>query len=157
MSYVGERPWWPIECLNKEERRKRKAKRRERSDQVYWSWIWKMANFNIQECKRKARRSTNCIMRKCFSDLHVWKQNVTERSLTGSLKPSLRFHIQTASWSLIMVCFQLNLAMLHLIFSWLRRFSGGQWECSLHIAPQSTFVPSRLRSGLKYACSFHLV
>ena len=33
VSYVGERPWWPIQCLNKE--RKRKAKRRERSDQVY--------------------------------------------------------------------------------------------------------------------------
>ena len=43
----------------KEERRKRKAKRREGSDQVYWSWIWKMASCKIQERKRKARRSIN--------------------------------------------------------------------------------------------------
>ena len=33
LSYVEERPWWPIQSPNK--RRKRKAKRRERSDQVY--------------------------------------------------------------------------------------------------------------------------
>ena len=35
----------------KEERRKQKAKRRKRSDQVYWSWIWKMAGCKIQESK----------------------------------------------------------------------------------------------------------
>ena len=39
-----------------EERRKRMAKRRE-IDQVYWSWIWKMASCKIQESQRKARRS----------------------------------------------------------------------------------------------------
>ena len=33
VSYVEERPWWPIKSLSK--RRKEKAKRRERSDQVY--------------------------------------------------------------------------------------------------------------------------
>ena len=29
MGYVGERPRWPIQCLHKEERRKRKGNRRE--------------------------------------------------------------------------------------------------------------------------------
>ena len=32
---VEERPWWPIQSLNYGKRRKRKAKRRERSDQLY--------------------------------------------------------------------------------------------------------------------------
>ena len=27
---VGERPWWPVKCLNKGRKKKRKAKRRER-------------------------------------------------------------------------------------------------------------------------------
>ena len=35
VSYVGERPWWPIHSPNKGERRMQKAKSRERSDQVY--------------------------------------------------------------------------------------------------------------------------
>ena len=36
VSYVGERPWNGLyNALTKEERGKRKAKRRERSDQVY--------------------------------------------------------------------------------------------------------------------------
>ena len=34
VSYVGERPRWPIQCLNKGGRTKRKAKRREGSYQV---------------------------------------------------------------------------------------------------------------------------
>ena len=37
----------------KEERRKRKAKRRERSDQVYLSWIWKKASCKILCPKRR--------------------------------------------------------------------------------------------------------
>ena len=42
VSYVGERPRWPrqsFKASTMEERRKRKAKRRERSDEVYWSYI----------------------------------------------------------------------------------------------------------------------
>ena len=35
VSHVRERPWWPIQTPTKEERREQKAKRRERSDQVY--------------------------------------------------------------------------------------------------------------------------
>ena len=34
-GYVGERPWWPIQNPNMEKGRKRKAERRERSDQAY--------------------------------------------------------------------------------------------------------------------------
>ena len=45
----------------KVEWRKRKAKRRDGSDPVYWSWILKMASCKIQESKEKARRSINCI------------------------------------------------------------------------------------------------
>ena len=37
LSYVEERPWWPIQSPTEEERRKQKAERRERSDQVYLS------------------------------------------------------------------------------------------------------------------------
>ena len=33
-SYVEERPWWPYKASTKEERKKRKAKRRERSEVV---------------------------------------------------------------------------------------------------------------------------
>ena len=33
---------------------------RERSDQVYRSWILKMVSCKIQESKKKARRSINC-------------------------------------------------------------------------------------------------
>ena len=34
VSYVEERPWWPMQSSRKEERSKRNAKRREGSDQV---------------------------------------------------------------------------------------------------------------------------
>ena len=35
VSYIEERPWWPIQSSKKEVRRKRAAERIERSDQVY--------------------------------------------------------------------------------------------------------------------------
>ena len=41
VSCIEERPWWPIQSSNKgrKKRRKQKAKRREKFDQVYWSSI----------------------------------------------------------------------------------------------------------------------
>ena len=36
---VEERPRWPIQSPNKGRKKKAKAKRRERSDQVYLSWM----------------------------------------------------------------------------------------------------------------------
>ena len=45
--------WGKNKAPTKEERIKRKAKRRERLDQVYWSWIWKVASWKIQKSKKK--------------------------------------------------------------------------------------------------------
>ena len=65
MSYVGERPWWPIQSLTKEERRKRAAKRRER-DQIKFIDLrferWQVVRF------RKARERQDVPQVACSRD-----------------------------------------------------------------------------------------
>ena len=39
VNCVGERPWWPYKASTIEERRNRRAKRRERPDPVYISCV----------------------------------------------------------------------------------------------------------------------
>ena len=45
----------------KKEESERFTGERERSDHIYSSWIRKMASCKIQESKKKARRSINCM------------------------------------------------------------------------------------------------
>ena len=72
----------------KEERRKRTAKRRERSGQVYWPYIWKMTSCRIQESKKKAIYKVWVI--------YTWKAKLSNQWLIWIKE---RFMLLNITWS----------------------------------------------------------
>ena len=75
VSYVGAKPWWPIQSPTEEERRKRKAKKRE-SDQIKFIDLrfekWQVVRFRKAGRKQEVPQIAYSCDELCFVRQSSW-------------------------------------------------------------------------------------